>query len=315
MVETIGADLGGTKMLVGVVDDQQRVLRRATARSAGLSQEEVLESLEHQLRAAHEARPEAAAAGLGVPCTVDRERGVAINAVNLELADVPIRELMSERLGMPVFVDNDANVAAIAEHRFGIARGARNVVMLTVGTGIGGGLILGGEPYRGSTGAAAELGHVVIDLAGPPCQGTCPSNGCVESLASGTVLAAEGMAAAEREPESALGRRLAAGEAIDGKAVTDAGIAGDGAARAAIEAIGRRLGVVLASLANIFDPDVMVIGGGVIAAGELLLHPARTEVAARALRPMNATPVVAAELGPDAGMIGAAAMAALEMGG
>jgi glucokinase len=313
MVETIGADLGGTKMLVGVVDADRQVVHRSSARSAGLSQDEVLDALERELRTALEARPDVVAAGLGVPCTMDRERGIAINAVNLELTDVPIRDLMSERIGLPVYVDNDANTAIIAEHRFGAARGAQNAVMLTVGTGIGGGLILGGKPYRGSTGAAAELGHLVIDLAGPPCQGSCPSNGCVESLASGTVLATEGLAAAEREPESELGRRLAAGETIDGKAVTDAANGGDGAARGAVEAIARRLGVALASLANIFEPDVMVIGGGVIAAGDLLLRPAQNEVAARALRPMNKTPVVAAELGPDAGMIGAAAMAALEM--
>jgi glucokinase len=315
MVKTIGADLGGTKMLVGVVDSEQNVLHRATARSLGLGRDEVLDALERELRAALEACPDAVAAGLGIPCTIDRERGVAVQAVNLDLADVPIRDLMTERLGLPVFVDNDANAAAIAEHRFGAGRGAQNVVMLTLGTGIGGGLIIGGRPYRGSTGGAAELGHMVIDLHGPRCQGNCPSNGCVESLASGTALAAEGRAAAEREPDSLLGRKLAAGEQIDGKAVTDAGNAGDEAARGVIEAIGRRLGVALSSLANIFDPDVMVVGGGVMAAGELVLGPARAEVVARALPPMRDTPVVSAELGPDAGMVGAATMAAIELEG
>jgi glucokinase len=313
MVKTIGADLGGTKMLVGVVDSAQNVLHRATAPSRGLSQDEVLDALERELRAALDACPDAAAAGLGIPCTIDRKRGVAVQAVNLDLADVPIRDLMTERLGLPVFVDNDANAAAIAEHRFGAGRDAENVVMLTLGTGIGGGLILGGRPYRGSTGGGAELGHMVIDLHGPRCQGNCPSNGCVESLASGTALAAEGRAAAEREPDSLLGRKLAAGERIDGKAVTDAGNAGDAAARSAIESVGRCLGVALSSLANIFDPDVLVLGGGVMAAGELILGPARAEVAARALPPMNGTPVLAAELGPDAGMIGAATMAAIEL--
>ncbi len=300
-------------MLVGVVDSEQRVLRRSTATTRGLTQDEVLAGLERELRTALDACPDAAAAGLGIPCTMDRSRGVAIQAVNLDLANVPIRDLMTERLGLPVFVDNDANVAAIAEHRFGAGRGAENMVMLTVGTGIGGGLILGGRPYRGSTGAAAELGHMVIGFNGPRCQGSCRSNGCVESFASGTALAREGLAAAEREPDSILGRRLTAGETIDGKAVTDAGAEGDEAARRAIELIGSYLGVALSNLANIFDPDVMVVGGGVIAAGELLLGPARAEVAARALRPMSATPVVAAELGPEAGMIGAAAMAAMEL--
>jgi glucokinase len=220
---------------------------------------------------------------------------------------------MEERLGLPVFVDNDANVAMIAEHLFGAARGARNAVMLTLGTGIGGGLIVDGKPYRGSTGAAAELGHIVIDADGPECPGNCPSRGCVEAFASGTAIGVAGQAAATANPDSDLGRLAAAGEPIEGKAVTDAAIAGDAVAQAVVAQAGRHLGVALASLANVFEPDVIVIGGGVIAVGELLLGPARGELRARALPPMNATDVVAAQLGPEAGLIGAAAMAALEL--
>ena len=151
--------------------------------------------------------------------------------------------------------------------------------MLTIGTGIGGGLILNGEIYRGATGAGAELGHIVIDVDGPPCQGNCPNHGCVETLASGTALGREGRAAAEREPDSALGRLLAEGETIDGKAVTEAALAGDATAIGVFDLIGSRLGVALTSFANIFEPDVIVIGGGVIAAGDLLLEPAREELA------------------------------------
>src|SRR5436190_4406612 len=217
-METIGVDLGGTKMAVGVLDRERRVLYRSTAPSVGLHQDEVLATLERQLRAAIAARPEAAAVGLGIPCTIDRARGVAINAVNLDLADVPIRDVVAERIGLPTFVDNDGNVAALAEHRFGAARGARDVVLLTIGTGIGGGLVLDGRPYRGSTGAAAELGHVVIDKDGPRCQGNCPNRGCVEALASGHALAREGALAADRDPDSALGRLRVAGAPIDGKA-------------------------------------------------------------------------------------------------
>jgi glucokinase len=181
--------------------------------------------------------------------------------------------------------------------------------MLTIGTGIGGGIIANGEVYRGSTGAGAELGHVVIDQAGPPCQGNCPNRGCVEVLASGTALGREGRIAAETHPESALGRALAAGEEVDGRLVTRAALDGDGIAVEVVATIGRRLGVALSSLANVFEPDVIVIGGGVSAAGELLLEPAREELRSRALAPMNETRVAAADLGPDAGMIGAAVMA------
>jgi glucokinase len=314
MTETIGVDLGGTKMAIGVVDEARSISYRSTAPSIGLHRDEVMATLERGLRAALEERPQAAAIGLGIPCTIDRERGIAIEAVNLDLADIPIRDTIAERLGLPTFIDNDANVAALAEHLFGAARGARDVVLLTIGTGIGGGLVLDGRPYRGSTGAAAELGHMVIDVNGPKCQGNCPNHGCLEAMASGHALAREGAAVAEREPDSALGRLAAAGDELDGKAVTTAALAGDGPAIGAVETIGRNLGVGLASYANIFDPDVIVIGGGVISVGDILLEPAREEVRARALRPMNQVAVKAAELGNDAGMIGAAAMAAIELG-
>jgi glucokinase len=208
-----------------------------------------------------------------------------------------------------VFIDNDANTAALAEHRFGAGRGARNLVLLTIGTGIGGGLVLGGDVFRGSTGAVAELGHMVIDENGPRCQGNCPNRGCVEAFASGTAIGRAGLLAAQGHPDSALGRVLAAGEPITGKTVTEAAVAGDGIAAEVLAGIGRHLGVALANYANIFEPDVIVIGGGAAAAGELLLEPARRELRARALEPMNGTSVVAAGLGPDAGMIGAAEMA------
>jgi len=307
--QAIGVDLGGTKMLVGVVTEGPEVLHRSTAPSFGLTADELLESLEAQLRAAVEAHPAARSVGMGIPCTIDRERGLAISAVNLPIVDVPIRDLMSERLGLPVSIDNDGNVAALAEHRWGAARGARNAVLLTIGTGIGGGLIVNEEVYRGSTGAGAELGHIVIQADGPRCQGNCPNHGCVEALASGTALGREARAAAEANPDSELGRLLAAGEVVDGRAATHAAIAGDEVAREVVALIGRRIGVALSGLANVFEPDVIVLGGGAMAAGDLLLGPAKEELRVRALPPMNQTDVVAAELGPEAGMIGAATMA------
>lgn len=312
--ETVGVDLGGTKILVGVVDAEQEIHYEDQEPSAGQTQEQLLDSLEREVREAIEARPRAAAAGLGIPCTIDRERGVAITAVNLPIHDAPVREEMRRRLEIPVFIDNDANLATLAEHRFGAARDTRDAVMLTIGTGIGGGVIIDGGLYRGSNGAASEPGHMVIDYDGPPCQGNCPNRGCLETLASGTAIGREGRAAAEREPDSALGRMLGEGREIDGKAVTEAAIEGDAVAVAVLEQTGRRLGAGLSGLANIFEPEVIVLGGGVMgAAGDLLLTPARAELAQRALQPMNATPVVAAELGPKAGMIGAAEMARMEL--
>jgi glucokinase len=311
--DAIGADLGGTKLLLGVLDSESKVVWESRERSTGQSQDELMEMLVREIGEARQARPGAGAAGLGIPATIDHDRGVAVSAVNLPIENLPVRDLVSERAGLPVFVDNDANVAAFAEHLYGAARGADNAVMLTIGTGIGGGLVLGGEIYRGATGAGAELGHMVIDMDGPPCPGNCPGRGCVEAFASGTALGREGRAAAEREPESALGKMRAGGREIEGKAVTEAALGGDRTAIEVFDLVGRRLGVALASFANIFEPEVIVIGGGVIAAGDLLLGPARNELQARALTPMNRTPVVAAKLGEDAGMIGAAAMARVEL--
>jgi glucokinase len=310
--ETIGVDLGGTKMLVGVVDSGRTVTYEGRESSTGMSEERLVEDLARELQEAKDARPDVVAAGLGIPATIDHDRGVAIHAVNLTITDVPIRDLMQERIGLPVFVDNDANVAALAEHLYGAGRGAQDVVMLTVGTGIGGGLVLGGEVYRGSSGAGAELGHIVIIEDGLPCQGNCPNHGCVETYASGTAIAREGTAAAEREPDSPLGKALAKGP-IKGRTVTDLALGGDPLATEVVAQAGRHLGTALASLANIFDPDVFVIGGGVSAVGDLLLDPAREELRSRALPPMNRAPVKLAELGPQAGMIGAAAMARIEL--
>jgi glucokinase len=312
--EAIGVDLGGTKMLLGVLDADAKVAWESREASTGQSEEELVELLVREVDEARAARAGIAAIGMGIPATIDHEKGVAVSAVNLPIENLPIRDLVGERTGLPVFVDNDANVAALAEHLYGAARGAENAVMLTIGTGIGGGLILGGEIYRGSTGAGAELGHMAIQMDGPGCQGNCPNRGCVETFASGTALGREGRAAAESEPDSALGELLANGEEVDGKAVTEAALAGDETAIGVFDLVGGRLGVALASFANIFEPETIVIGGGVIAAGDLLLDPARRELQARALRPMNGTPVVPAELGQDAGMIGAAAMARIELG-
>lgn len=314
MRAAIGADLGGTKVAIGVVNSDQQVLYRSNEPTTGLTLDQLLGMLERELRAALDACPQVAAVGLGIPCTIDREGGVAITSVNLPIANVPIRKLIAERIGLETFIDNDANAAALAEHRFGAGRRTRNLVLLTIGTGIGGGLVLDGDLYRGSRGAGAELGHMVIDENGPRCQGNCPNYGCVEALASGNALGRAGRIAAETHPDSVLGRELSRGDQISGRTVTEAALRGDGIAGELVAGIGRHLGVALTSLANIFEPDVIVIGGGVAAAGELLLEPARRELRARALAPMNRTRVVVAELGPEAGMIGAAVMALEESG-
>ena len=307
----IGVDIGGTKLIAGAVDGDLRVHHRIQRPAPADDQAAVLDALTQavgDVRAA--AAAEVVGVGFGIPCLIDQTRGMAVMAVNLPLADIPFRDLMAERLGLPVFVDNDANLATLAELRAGAAQGALYAAMLTLGTGIGGGLVIDGELYRGSLGAGAELGHMVIEQDGPPCQGNCPNRGCLESLASGTALAREGLRVAREVPGSGLGRALAAGREITGMLVTELAHDGDPAAADVVALIGSRLGVGIANLVNIFNPEVVVVGGGVIAAGELLLEPARQVVAERALRPSrDAVRIVRARFGAESGMIGAAALA------
>jgi glucokinase len=308
---TIGVDLGGTKLLAGAVDPGLGVHHRAQRTVTGLDQRTLLDVAVDAVQEVREsAGGEVEAVGFGIPSLIDQRTGIAVVAVNLSLADIAFADVMTERLGLPVFVDNDGNAAAIAEHRAGAARGTSEAVVMTIGTGIGGGLILRGQPYRGWIGAGAELGHVVIEMDGLPCQGNCPNRGCVEAYASGTALAREARRIADERPQSGLGRALAEGRELAGPLVTELAHDGDPAAIEAIALIGSRLGVAIASLVNIFNPEVVVIGGGVIAAGELLLAPARAEMLRRALPPSrDVVRVVAARFGVEAGMIGAAALA------
>jgi glucokinase len=211
---------------------------------------------------------------------------------------------------MNVKIDNDANCAAWAEHRFGVGEGCDNFLCVTLGTGIGGGLVLGGALQRGWIGAGGELGHMVVDMDGPPCQGHCPNRGCLEVMASGSALVREASLRVARRPDTALGRALEEGHELTGPFVTELAHDGDPVALDAIQTVGRALGVGLSSLVNVLNPEVIVIGGGVIAAGEMLLEPARREMHARALLPArDAVRIVAAEFGDQAGMIGAALMA------
>jgi glucokinase len=313
---TIGVDMGGSKLLAGAVDRDLSVHHRTQRNLAGLDQPGLVDLAVQAVEDAREqTEGEVAGVGFGIPCLIDHRTGRARMAVNLPLAEIQFADVLAERLGLPVFVDNDANVAALAEHLAGAAAGCTEAVVLTIGTGIGGGLIRRGLVDRGASGYGAELGHTVIDMNGPPCQGNCPNRGCLEALASGTALAREARQAAEEQPDSALGRAAADGYALEGPLVTELAYDGDSAAIAVLELIGTRLGVAISSFVNTFNPEVVVIGGGVMAAGELLLGPARAVVAERALPPpREEVRIVPAEFGVEAGMVGAAALAFESLG-
>jgi glucokinase len=234
---------------------------------------------------------------------------------HLPLDGVPFRDLMSERLGLRVLVDNDGNASMLAEARSGAAAGARHAVMISLGTGIGGGLWLNGDVYRGSAGLGAEMGHAVLQLHGPECPGDCPGIGCFEALVSGTAIGREGLRRAEAEPDSALGHRLASEKEITGGIVTEMAHDGDVIACEVLGEVGERLGFGLVGLVNIFNPEVIVIGGGASRGGELLLGPARNVIAAHALPPaLEGVRLVPAHYGDEAGMMGAALMALESLG-
>jgi glucokinase len=314
----IGVDLGGTKLLAGAVDRALNVHHRAIRPARVSDQSALLDMIVEVVGEVRDAIDGASgsvdAVGFGIPCMIDRERGTAVMSIHLPIADLPFRDVMAERLGLPVFVDNDANAAMLAEWRFGAAAGARDAAMLTIGTGIGGGLVAGGVLQRGSQGAAAEFGHMVVQADGPPCPGNCPNHGCLEAMASGNALGREARRIAVARPDTGLGRALAAGREISGPLVTELAHDGDVAAIDALTAIGRWLGVGVCGIVNMLNPEVVVIGGGVIAAGDLLLEPIRAEVAARALSPAREhVRILPARFGAESGMLGAAVLALEEI--
>ncbi len=291
---TIGIDVGGTKILAGVVERDGTVLRTERRETPTESTQAFLEGL---AAIADGLRDDSiAAVGIGIPSTIDQHEGTSVFSVHVPIEGVPLRERAEHYLGLPVAIDNDANAAAVAEWTIGAGRGTQHMVMLTLGTGIGGGLILGGRLYRGSSGAAAELGHIVIEFDGPECRGACNGRGHFETVVSGT---AAGELAQELLGEGADSRQLVAA-ARDGDQRAIDGLAG----------MGRKLGAGLASLVNAFDPEVIVIGGGFGEALDLLLQPALEILHRDALPPgRDRVRVVAAELGEEAGMVGAGLIA------
>jgi glucokinase len=299
----IGMDLGGTKLLAGLVDREGVVVERKVRATDTSNEDAVLAQIEVAVEEL--VNDDVVGIALGVPSLIDQRTGRAESSVNIPLEGVDLRDRIAERVGLPVTIENDANAAAVAEHALGAGRGSDHMLMLTLGTGVGGGLILNGKLFRGFTGGAGELGHMTINFDGPPCQGTCPGTGHLEAYASGTAAELLARETASERPDGDLGRAAAAGKEIDAKlAVELAAAAGD--AREVIERVGSRLGVGIASYVNIFNPEVVVVGGGFARAGRFLLEPARKVVAETALAPArDQVRIELAVLGVEAGLIGA----------
>jgi len=282
----IGLDLGGTKILSGLVDRDGTVVSEREVDTPGESQDAVLAALDAAVEELLD--DHVAAIGYGIPARLERSTGLILKAVNLPLANVDLVARSKERYGLPVGVENDGSVAALAEWKRGAGRGAMNLVMLTLGTGVGGGIVVDGRLFRNW----AELGHVVVQEGGPPC--ACGGRGHLEGFASGQ--------AADR-----IARDLYGSDA-DAQTLIAKATDGDEAARDAFARIGESLGAAIGSLVNIFDPELVVIGGGFgAAAGELVLGPAREAARREAMPPADETlRVVSAELGAEAGLVGAA---------
>jgi glucokinase len=291
VTHAIGIDLGGTKILAGVVTREGEVLRRHERATSLVSQEALVAELETAI--AELLDDDVGAIGLGVPGPLDLVAGRTYDMVNLPFHDFPLRDHMAHRFGMPVGLDNDANAAAIAEWRAGAGRGVDDLVMLTLGTGLGGGVISQGRPFRGAHGAGVELGHVVIVHDGRPCQGRCTGRGHLEPYVTGL--------AATRAAQDAFG------PGADAHLLVRYANEGNVQAREILTDIGRHLGSGMGSFANVFEPALIVIGGGFgVAAWEHLIGPAEEVLRREALRPMrDEVTVVRAELGSTAGLVGA----------
>ena len=314
MGAVVGVDVGGTK--ISAARWSAGELSRPHLVETDVTGAEAL--FDEITRSVAEVRDgELDAVGVGIPGPIEFKTGRVRTAVNLPLEDIPVREALREKLGVPVYVDNDATVAALAEAWGEGEIAVQNLVMFTVGTGVGGGLVLRGRLYRGATGAAAELGMTMIGAelgSGSPEPGEFPQPGSLESFASGTALDGLALAAAREEPDSVLGRRLAETGELTGHDAVDAAKQGDEHALRVITVLGERIGIGIANAINTFDPDVVAIGGGVSTAGELLLAPARDTARKFTLTGVGTeTEIRIARLGPEAGVLGAALLAHTEL--
>ena len=312
MALTIGIDVGGTKIAAGVVDDAGKVIARRQIPTAAKHPTAIVAGIVKVAQELLAAASGVTAIGIGAAGLIDSDNGIVLSAPNIAWENVPLRSMVADRINLPVVIENDANVAAWGEALYGAGAGYGDQIMITVGTGVGGGIIIGGKIYRGTHGIGAELGHMVIDASNPAVC-ACGNHGDLEALASGNSI---GRRARERADEPGAGAvlELAGGKGaeITGELVGDAAKSGDVWAREIVEETGRWLGVGIANFVTIFDPDVVVVAGGAAAGtGELLLEPARQAAAGLIIGHMwrKLPPILPAALGYDAGLVGAAALA------
>ncbi|MGK4578724.1 ROK family protein [Kitasatospora sp. HPMI-4] len=311
--EAVGLDVGATKIAALRITRDGTVLARARCDTPRGSAQDLVATLADLVKQVRGDR--VAAVGAGLPGMVDARTGALVFAPGLDFARAPLRELIEEAVGLPVRTDNDANTAAWAEYRLGAGRGHDHMVLVTIGSGLGCGMVVGGRLLRGSHGYAAEVSHLVVDPRGPRCE--CGAYGCWGVSASGRAIARLGCEAVAARPASPLARLIGPEPSGAGEAVTRAAGEGDPEAAGILARVGALTGRGLAALANMLDPSVLVVGGGPISAGELLLGPARASFDRWLYSPADRPPVpiVPARFGNEAGAIGAALLALEELAG
>ena len=302
----VGIDVGGTGVKAGVVDDNGKIIAKASVKTAvEKGADAVMEDMAQVAGMAVEQAglemEQIEAIGIGIPGVLDPATGVVPFCTNLGWHQVPVIERMHELTGRPIFVDNDATVAALAESVAGISAGVKNSVFLTLGTGVGGGIVLDGKVYSGSHGVASELGHHITHAGGELC--TCGNRGCWERYASATALIRMGKEAAKDHPESALAKF----DDLTAKDVVDSAKAGDEAALAVFDQYTEELAMGMVNIINYLDPEIIAIGGGVSAAGEFLLEPVREKLKKYVFyKDLPYAEIKLATMGNDAGIVGAA---------
>jgi len=309
---SVGVDVGGTKIAAAAISGTSVMERHE--RPTVLDPAEIVDEIEGAARAVIDAADApVAAVGVGVPSQVHFATGRVMASVNIPLQGVELRQELGARLGLPVFVDNDGNCAALAEAYLGHPGPTHNLVMYTMGTGVGGGVVIDGRVFRGATGLGAELGHVVIQADGPECPGNCPNRGCMEALCSGLALERDATRLGRERPDSPLGRIVAEKGRVTGRDTVAAARGGDPDALRLLEQLGTWLGVGISNAINTFEPECVVVGGGLIAAADLFLARAKDEAKSRALpASFAAVRIASARGGPAAGVIGAGLLASQE---
>jgi glucokinase len=306
----LGVDVGGTKVAVAALR-RGEVAGRSEQPTVLESSSALLDGLEATAREVIARHGQPAAIGVGVPSQIVYATGTVETSVNIPLAGVGLREELGRRFGVPVYVDNDANLAAFAEARM---LGCDELVMLTLGTGVGGGVVTAGRIFRGAHGLGAELGHFTLSPDGPPCPGNCPNHGCVESYCSGQALERDATELARDKPDSRLAGALGSDGRVSGRELVLAAERGDPDAVLVFDRFARMLGVAIAGYVNVFEPERVVIGGGLSRASHLYLDRAFQEAGVRALPALyRRVEISLAKRGPDAGVIGAGLLAAHEI--